>query len=394
MSRSVFLPLFRSALPAFLLPALLLAPALSACTAKELPVHTQQGGALPSSGRIVVRSGLAWMNEQSPLFGSVKASLTPLLQQRGLTVVEAPPSTLRPMPGPRDPGAAADTPELGAPARARADAGDQASADTAAKQTPGKPLKLPPYTIPGSDAKLPPSVLAVEPVDPIEILFARSQADGMPLLRRGGRMPGRIPPEMLTVDPTLADYTLVVRVTMVSPQGSRLSSSLNTRGMVAAAGGGIGGVPGMGYGSPGSSSPPPSSYGGTPGDYGRGYEYGNPNDTWHRESDFRARDYTTKHGQPPQYASPPSVPGRGNTGAAGVLPSATPDLDADYDPIFITNVPGGVTGFALELECYDLRNLPASGRPTPIWTATVQRRADQAGLPAALPGMLKKALEK
>ena len=394
MFRSVFLPLFRSALPAFFLPALLLVPALSACAAKELPVHTQQGGALPSSGRVVIRSGLAWMNEQSPLFGSVKASLTPLLQQRGLTVVEAAPSTLRPMPGPRDTGAAADTPELGAPARAHADAGDQASADAAAKQTPGKPLKLPPYTIPGSDAKLPPSVLAVEPVDPIEILFARSQADGMPLLRRGGRIPGRIPPEMLTVDPALADYTLVVRVTLVSPQGSYLSGSLDTRGMVAAAGGGIGGVPGMGYGSPAPASPPPSSYGGTPGDYGRGYEYGNPNDTWHRESDFRARDYMTKHGQPPQYASPPSVPGRGDTGAAGALPGVSPGLDADYDPIFLNNVPGGVTGFALEMECYDLRNLPASGRPTPIWTATVQRRADQAGLPAALPGMLQKALAK
>ena len=390
MSRPLFFAPSRSALAGYVIFLVSLLPALSACAAKEVPIHTERGGNLPASGRVVVRSGLAWMNEQSPLFRNMSASLAPLLRERGLTVVEAPPSTLSPMPGPRDSGPTASAPTGSAP-KPDAAAGDQAAADAAAKSAPGKPLKLPPYSVADSDAKLPPSVMAVVPIDPMEILFARSQKDGMPLLRRGGRIPGRIPPEMLTADPSLAEYTLVVRLTMVRPQAARSSG-----GGVKMFGGAVGGVSTLGYGAPAPSAPPAPVYGGTPQDYARGYEGGSPTDTWGRQNDMLARDYMTKYGPQPQYATPPGAPGAGGSpsGAAGSARAGTgPSGEALVgDPIFLSAVPGGVTGFALEMELYDLRNI--SDKPTPIWRGLAQRRADAAGFAAALPDMLQKALGK
>ncbi len=388
MFRSIFSRISRTALLALAAAGLFFVPALTACAAKDVPTHVERGGGLPASGRVVVRSGLAWMNEQSPLFVSLKSSLIPLLQRRGLTVVEAPPSTLLPMPGPRDPGPAAEA-QVGAPARPSAAAGEQAAADAAARTSPGKPLRLPAYTVPSSDAKLPASVLSVVPVDPMEILFARSQADGMPLLRRGGRIPGRVPAEMTGVDPGLADYTLVVRVTMVRPQSARLGGGSVALGSGGSAG--VGGVSTLGYGAAAPSAPPRPVYGGTPQDYARGYEGAAPNDPWHRETDMLARDYMTKYGPQPQYATPPGVPGQGGVARSG---GGGADRDVSGDPIFLSALAGGVTGFALEMECYDLRKISGRERPAPIWRAVVQRRADQAGLPAALPGMLEKALDE
>ena len=404
MRRSWSLLPFRPTLAGAAVLLFSLLPVLSACAAKETPIHIESSGGLPSSGRVVIRSGLAWMNEDSALFRSMRASLVPLLQQRGLTVVEAPPSALSPMPGPRDPGAVPTAAELGASPRPAGHAGDQVAADAAARQTPGKPLKLPAYTIPSDDAKLPPSVLAVVPVDPMEILFARSQVDGMPLLRRGGRIPGRIPAEVLTVDPGLAEYTLVVRATMVRPQA--------TVRMFGPGGGsgGIGGVSTLGYGAPAPSAPPAPAYGGSPVDYAKGYEGAAPNDTWGRQNDMLARDYMTKYGPQPQYATPPNVPGAaggpggvGSVGGSGLAGGVVPGVAGvpgaggpamNGDPIFLNAVPGGVTGFAVEMECYDLGKVAATGKPVPIWSGVAQRRADQAGFAAALPEMLRGILEK
>lgn len=73
------------------------------------------------------------------------------------------------------------------------------------------------------------------------------------------------------------------------------------------AAGTVKGVGTLGYGAPAPATPPPSSYGNAPGDYRRGYEGPSPTpgDPWHREGDFKARDYQFRHGPQPGYAEPP-----------------------------------------------------------------------------------------
>lgn len=96
------------------------------------------------------------------------------------------------------------------------------------------------------------------------------------------------------------------------PQSPSLAGDGPDDGFFLAAGT-IRGVGTLGYGGSASpSSPPPRSYGGAPGDYGRGYEGLSPanGDPWHRESDFKARDYIMRHSPAPALAAPPqTLPG-------------------------------------------------------------------------------------
>lgn len=98
------------------------------------------------------------------------------------------------------------------------------------------------------------------------------------------------------------------------------------------AAGSIKGVGAMGYGAPAPASPPRPTYGNTPGDYQRGYEGHRPGlDPWHREADFKARNYQLRYGPQPQIASPPpgvSVPGGPEPGLP-TLPK--PPLPGDRD---------------------------------------------------------------
>ena len=105
--------------------------------------------------------------------------------------------------------------------------------------------------------------------------------------------------------------------------------------MIAA--GPIRGVGSLGASPPVRSAPPPRpAYGGTPGDYARGYEGTTPTpDPWHRESDFRDRNYMLRHSSPPAYATPPQPPVGGGGGRViepydPILPK--PPLPGDSDP--------------------------------------------------------------
>ena len=100
---------------------------------------------------------MEWMDESSALFNELKATMQPLLEARGLTVQEAGPSTLLPMPA------------EGAPASAK-------------------------------------SRRAAVPDDN---LFTRSQIEGNPIMQRGGRIPGPLPKEILSQDAQAADYVIV-----------------------------------------------------------------------------------------------------------------------------------------------------------------------------------------
>lgn len=74
-----------------------------------------------------------------------------------------------------------------------------------------------------------------------------------------------------------------------------------------------GGVGGMGYGRAAPPAPPssaaPSPYG-SERDFQRGYAGNVPNDPWHRDADFSARDYQLRHGPAPQHAYPPHSAGQ------------------------------------------------------------------------------------
>lgn len=70
------------------------------------------------------------------------------------------------------------------------------------------------------------------------------------------------------------------------------------------------GVPALGAPKHMPHSPPPA-YGGSPRDYQRGYVGHSPgSDPWHRDSDFKARDYQFRYGPPPQVSAPPPLPSR------------------------------------------------------------------------------------
>ena len=103
------------------------------------------------------------------------------------------------------------------------------------------------------------------------------------------------------------------------------------------AAGPIRGVGSLGASPPAQSAPPPRpAYGGTPGDYARGYEGTTPTpDPWHRESDFRDRNYILRHSPPPAYAAP-SQPPVGGGGERVIEPYdpilPKPPLPGDSDP--------------------------------------------------------------
>ena len=351
--------------------------ALAACAAKQAqtPATVSQQGQLPASGTVVLRSGLEWTDERSPLFQDLRSALTPLLAAKGLREVQGqlshpapPPRHFSPDAGLRAslPGTSAKQPG-GRPGPASAPKQETASGATTgpaflsaeeernrtrieelSAQGKLRPLRLARYNVPEQDADLPASVMAVKPLDARAILFAASQKRDFPLLPQAGPIPGHLPREMSTTDPALADYALIIRfAALQSPltgtgrmayagtgSPTREGSSLN--GFVTAAGP-VRGVGALGATPPAPSSPPRPAYGGTPGDYARGYEgmSPTPGDPWHRESDFLDRNYTTRHGSPPAYATPPQPPAGGGGGRViepydPILPK--PPLPGDSDP--------------------------------------------------------------
>lgn len=413
------LPFARPARPAlsrlFFLVCLL---ALGACAAQpaEPPLQLAQSGRLPEKGTVCLRSGLEWMDETSPLFRQLEAALVPLLREQGLTVVAVAPSA-----------------PVHRAARPKSRTGGKGA---------NQPLRLERYDIPEKDADLPASVLAVRPPDPRTVLFARSQQQGTPVMPQWGRIPGRVPAELGTHDPAVAEYALVCRFAAIKPLPTlaRLNDAAPDAVAAAAApapdddaiylaqlddivtaAGPIRGVGTMGYGSPAPASRPPSSYGSTPGDYRRGYEGPSPSpgDPWNRESDFKARDYTTRHGPQPGFAAPPQSP-QGTPSTPRALPALPrPPLPGDQDGLpggadTVPNTPaapaaplpgrggtgapdaqgGDGAGYALEMELYALGATPKGQGPALLWRAEVRQQATATGLGAALPGMAAHALQK
>ncbi len=387
---------------------------LTACAGKapgQESSMVQYSGNLPTSGRVTLRSGLAWTNEGSPLVMISRQAMQPILQDRGLILVEAPHSSLEAMPNTSfSPGATGVTAKKEGTSINENTSKEKALALSQAGKLPKAVLQR--YDIPAHDANLPASVMALKPLDPYAVLFAFSQQEGTPIMYRGGAIPGRLPLEITSSDPTRADYAIIVRFAAVQPMPARsyFGGATGLGGTTGTGGsGGVRGIPSLGYGTPAASLPPPPTYGGSPIDYARGY-VGPNNDPWGRQHDMNARDYFMRISPPPPVASIPEGHGpldKKNTpmvapsylpGGMGMAPAeanaTTPNTESS------TNIMGAASGvmiqasgFALELECYSLIPVREGQPPLRIWSATVHQRADGNDLAQALPGMIQQAFK-
>lgn len=170
-------------------------------------------GELPSGGRVVIRSGLAWLVEDDPLFSAVARSLVEALIGRGMVVVETEPSLEAPLPKGAEAIRNAPVPKhKGKPRRIMSVA--EAVARMKAMQL-AREGRLPQAAFGGAEKgngmRLP-SLSHQE-----QIRFALSQEEGEPELGGHVSVPGRLPDEVLASDPAIADYVLTVRFAMLWP---------------------------------------------------------------------------------------------------------------------------------------------------------------------------------
>ncbi|MDR2744204.1 MAG: hypothetical protein LBB66_03250 [Desulfovibrio sp.] len=78
-------------------------------------------------------------------------------------------------------------------------------------------------------------------------------------------------------------------------------------------------------------SAPPPPYSGNPQDFHRGYAGNSPNDPWHRDNDFKARDYQLRYGPQPEYAAPPQSRDPAHPGFDSPSALAGPDMPESLD---------------------------------------------------------------
>lgn len=370
--------------------ALLLGMPLASCAARQ-DLDSAVKGETPETGRVVVRSGLAWLDESAPVYQPLWAELRRVCADRGWTVVDVPPSRMEPLPEnplPASSGGAGSLPDesIYTPAQTgarqyradgRPEAGEdlrtQARAAELAKAGKLPATRLQSYASPAKDAELPPSVMAVAPPDFATYLYSLSQLRGKPTLRGGSSVPFRVPSELSASDPARADYAFLARFAVIAPpvRGGGGAALPGGRGGTAGSGALIRGVRSLGFGASGGAG----LYGGSGrgsgsvGGYMRGYDGNAPgSDIWHRDADYRRRDYARQIGpQPVQSAPPHALSGDVNRdvpasreGAVGGVPSGSTG-SADL-------IVSGGEYLVLELEMYDLAPARDGGEALLIWS--------------------------
>lgn len=190
-----------------------------------LPGHAASGGemlvstsgVLPTEGRIVVRSGLAWLTEENALFSAVGLALAEGLTERGLTPVPVEPSEKAPPPkGTEAVRNAPLPPNKGM--RQRIMSVNEAASRMRAMQL-AREGKLPQARLGGAgrngQGKPRPQVPAL--THPELIRFAISQEQTLPALRGHIAIPGRVPEEIRMTDPAIAEYALTAEFAMLWP---------------------------------------------------------------------------------------------------------------------------------------------------------------------------------
>ena len=201
-------------------------------TPLELPQLVHREGTLPQSGRMVIRSGLAWLNEESPLFSPLLQEAEKSAAARGLSLVPAAPSRMADLPPGTDAVRNAVVPEAGGKGkRQRVMSVPEATARMQAMHL-ARTGKLP-QTRFGSNAGilgLPqapggestakqtvPNTQSLRLTQPELIRFALSQEEGLPALSGHVDIPGRLPQELREKDPNLADYAMTAKFAMLWP---------------------------------------------------------------------------------------------------------------------------------------------------------------------------------
>lgn len=202
------------AVPAVLLLCCLCVPGARAAGNAEQLLVTK--GTLPPSGRIVIRSGFNWLLEDDSLFVPVAREVGEELEERGLTVVETAPSLPAEPPRGIDAVRNKAVPEnKGAPRRIMSVA--EAISRMKAMQL-AREGRLPKANFKGGSAKVRQPRNGLPPMTQQEMIrFAISQEDGLPELRGQVTIPGRLPEEVRTADPAVADYALTVRFAVLWP---------------------------------------------------------------------------------------------------------------------------------------------------------------------------------
>ena len=359
--------------------------AAQAAASKKQPAQAvARKGSLPESGRVTLRSGLAWMDEKTMAFMAVEKELGPLLTKQGLSLVSVAPTALAPMPKtplPQDADALAAPGMVQTGSQQKAeDAEAQRKAAELAREGKLPQLKLRGYSTPKRDAELPQSVRSIAAPDVTTALFALSQQKGLPVLRNGSGIPGRLPAELQNADPKVADYAIVVRFAAIQPMGmsgmlQRLPAFAEQHGVLVAA---VGGVGALGVGPPAAPSSTGRTNYGTPRGYVRGYEGSSPSDIWNRDSDFFTRDYKLKNSPPSPVATPPGGFSDSPGGAQRSAPRST-----------YRGTVSRAGWYVLEMDCYDLAPAREGKAPQRVWQAAVEQAEIPQGLIAALPQMVQ-----
>lgn len=345
------------------------------------PGAVRTSGSLPVNGTVVIRSGLAWLNESSPVFRKVCVVLARELKARGLTVVSVTPSKLLPMPETTLPPKKNAVPER--PSARNDAAGSEAAQKAGELAHKGKlpQLKLRGYSIPEKDSDLPPQVVAIAPPDVTRGLFARSQVQGRPEVTSFA-VPGRLPEE-LAADAEIAEYAVIVTFAAVRASAARQEGDALFPGGppgVAVAAATVQGVGRLGFGTSTPSSSGKSAYG-TPGGFVRGYESpAGPNDPWHRDYDFYQRDYQFKHGPEPQYAKPPK----------DFAPTSRTAPRQALPPVRFDSGRIAAHGwYLLLLDGFNLVPMREGKKPERIWWAASRLPAEDESLETALPKLAR-----
>ena len=182
-----------------------------AAPAEQLVANT---GMLPEKGRIAIRSGLAWLVEDTSIFAAAERALAEALLEQGLTVVDVLPSRLATFPANMD--KIRNTPVPKRPGRSPrvmslAEAGTRMKAMQLAREG-----KLP-RTRFGRDKGTGTGVLLSALTNAEMARFALSQEREKPELRGCITIPGRIPEEVRSSDLQNVDYIMLMRFAMLWP---------------------------------------------------------------------------------------------------------------------------------------------------------------------------------
>ena len=341
-------------------------------------IRATHSGRLPASGRIVIRSGLAEHNENSPSLRPLIKELAHCLAKKNLRPVAVKPRAMPPLSGTvLSSGApfAQSSQNSGTPSE---EAAQEKAVELARKGTlPQVTLRR--YDLRENNAEVSGRGAALVP-PPRATGHSAGSGFRETLSVRGFVIPGSLPAE-LAMDANVADYALIVRFAEVWRQAGlmrRMAQHSGAGGFLVAASS-IGGVGSLGFGAPAQpSATQPSTYG-TPGGFRRGYEGSAPNDFWNRDHDFYQRDYQFRYGEPPAYASPPS--GSASTpGWPGPVPVPSRLRDA---------LPMVATFHLLLLDCYDLAPLRQRGEATLVWQGSAFILASEKKLADSLPALAR-----